>query len=902
MKKVLSLVLSLVMLLGLVVPVSAEDTYPGSGNLAGKTAAFTIEADETTLYDNGGEQIVKFHIYAESVDNVPIRAFQFTLVPSANLTLATELAADSSFSYGYMNTDTLIRSASNPNGMYGQFAYTPKTGFFGAAATDEGKGITTKTEVMTIMGKVNGVGDYTLSMSGVVAGNGDAPNNIADKFNCTAAGATVTVKPGSEQPQPNLSLTLSKSNVNVGDTFTATLSNKGMTVSSFIAQLEFDKEMLAVTKIEQLGGFAKLAAGATIDPVLSTPDEANDRSLVGVGFVRGSDKTHEAGKFLQVTFQAKAAGNTAISLYEDSVGTNGYRGDAKSGTVTVSAAAHVHSLVATPAVAATETAPGNSAYWTCSGCGKYFSDAEGKNEVVKDSWVIPATGTKGTVYLLPSAKSVCPGQMFTVKVMARDLPGVAGFAIRIAFDNTRLEAVKNGRSWTKYDENVSILKSNVTVYVDESAYNVSYSHAENGYEDSGELFEIKFKVKEDAPVGDAILTMDTATVGDEGEKNVWTNAELQAYNPAYQNTSVATGHSYGEDWKSDASGHWHICSNCEQQQPDSAAKHTLKTKNDGDTHSVVCTTCGYTVETAVHSSSKGWQKNGTAHWKVCDACGAEFARSAHKATGGHVATCVAAAICDDCGLTFGVVDTENHQWSDGIVTPSTSAVRGKIRFTCQRDESHTKMENAPAYDANALRIEFSTVERIYAGRVATVDVSLKNNRGVAGMALHFAYDDTYMTLIDIQEVGGMTGWILNKDAAMVSYANAADFTEDGAILRLTFKVADNAPAGAIRVSVEYQEQGVSNAARKEVDCMQSVGYVKVIDWLAGDVNGDYSVNTIDTVTLLQYFAKVPSVTIDRTAADVNGDGVVNTIDSVTLLQYFAKVPGVELIYKKGAQR
>ena len=64
MKKVLSLVLSLVMLLSMVVPVSAEDTYPGSGDLAGKTAAFTIEADETTLYDNGGEQIVKFHIYA----------------------------------------------------------------------------------------------------------------------------------------------------------------------------------------------------------------------------------------------------------------------------------------------------------------------------------------------------------------------------------------------------------------------------------------------------------------------------------------------------------------------------------------------------------------------------------------------------------------------------------------------------------------------------------------------------------------------------------------------------------------------------------------------------------------------------------------------------------------------
>lgn len=340
MKKVLSLVLSLVMLLSLVVPVSAEDTiFEGKGTLKDKTVAFTIEADKTTLYDNGGEQIVKFHIYAESVDNVPIRAFQFTLVPSANLTLATELAENSSFSYGYMNTDTLIKSTTNVDGMYSRFEYTPGSRYFGAAGTDEGKGITTKTEIMTIMGKVKGEGSYTLSMSGVVAGNGDAPNNIAEKFTCTVAGATVTVKPENERPQPNLSLALSTNKVKVGDTFTATLSNKGMTVSSFIAQLEFDKEMLAVTKIEQLGGFAKLADGATIDPVLSTPDEANDRSLVGVGFVRGSDKTHEAGKFLQVTFQAKAAGSTAISLYEDSVGEDGYRGDAKSGTVTVEAAA-----------------------------------------------------------------------------------------------------------------------------------------------------------------------------------------------------------------------------------------------------------------------------------------------------------------------------------------------------------------------------------------------------------------------------------------------------------------------------------------------------------------------------------------------------------------------------------
>ena len=340
MKKVLSLVLSLVMLLSLVVPVSAEDTiFEGNGTLKDKTVAFTIEADKTTLYGEG-EQIVKFHIYAKSVDNVPIRAFQFTLVPSANLTLATELAEDNAgFNYAYQNTGKLINSPSNMDGMYRRFEYTPGSRYFGAAGTDEGKGITEKTEIMTIMGKVRGEDDYTLSLSGVVAGNGDAPNKVTQRFTSTVAGATVTVKPESARPQPNLSLALSANKVKVGDTFTATLSNKGMTVSSFIARLKFDKEMLAVTKIEQLGGFAKLAADATIDPVLSTPDEANDRSLVGVGFVRGSDKTHEAGKFLQVTFQAKAAGSTAISLYEDSAGADGYTGDISGGTVTVEAAA-----------------------------------------------------------------------------------------------------------------------------------------------------------------------------------------------------------------------------------------------------------------------------------------------------------------------------------------------------------------------------------------------------------------------------------------------------------------------------------------------------------------------------------------------------------------------------------
>ncbi|MBR4120328.1 MAG: hypothetical protein IKT95_01085 [Spirochaetales bacterium] len=51
-----------------------------------------------------------------------------------------------------------------------------------------------------------------------------------------------------------------------------------------------------------------------------------------------------------------------------------------------------HELTAHEAKAATCTEAGNTAYWECTRCGKYFSDAEAINIIEKDSWVIAALG------------------------------------------------------------------------------------------------------------------------------------------------------------------------------------------------------------------------------------------------------------------------------------------------------------------------------------------------------------------------------------------------------------------------------------------------------------------------------------------------------------------------------
>ncbi len=48
-----------------------------------------------------------------------------------------------------------------------------------------------------------------------------------------------------------------------------------------------------------------------------------------------------------------------------------------------------HTLCKIDAVAATCTGAGNREYYTCTVCGKYYSDADGETEITKDSWVLP---------------------------------------------------------------------------------------------------------------------------------------------------------------------------------------------------------------------------------------------------------------------------------------------------------------------------------------------------------------------------------------------------------------------------------------------------------------------------------------------------------------------------------
>ena len=111
----------------------------------------------------------------------------------------------------------------------------------------------------------------------------------------------------------------------------------------------------------------------------------------------GDDHTHTYG----TTYSSDSTGHWKTCT---ECGANGEFSKHTGGTATCTAKAvcetcdqpygelGAHKLTKTDAKAAACTEAGNEAYWTCSGCGKYFSDENGTNEIEKDSWVLKTLG------------------------------------------------------------------------------------------------------------------------------------------------------------------------------------------------------------------------------------------------------------------------------------------------------------------------------------------------------------------------------------------------------------------------------------------------------------------------------------------------------------------------------
>ena len=144
--------------------------------------------------------------------------------------------------------------------------------------------------------------------------------------------------------------------------------------------------------------------------------------------------------------------------------------------------------------------------------------------------------------------------------------------------------------------------------------------------------------------------------------------------------------------------------------------------------------------------------------------------------------------------------------------------------------------------------------------------------------LEKAYNDVIDAIINLERKG-------NKAALSAMIEKAEEVLADkDAYVASTIDGLDAILANAKAVNEN------EDATQNTVDNMVKTLTLKVADArLKGDVDGDGSVGTSDSASLLQYAAeKITLDDVSTQSADVNGDGAADTQDAAMILQYAAE--------------
>lgn len=176
-------------------------------------------------------------------------------------------------------------------------------------------------------------------------------------------------------------------------------------------------------------------------------------------------------------------------------------------------------------------------------------------------------------------------------------------------------------------------------------------------------------------------------------------------------------HSWSNEWKSDATHHWHECetANCPVKENSGKKDYTAHAWDEGKiTTAATCTTAGEktftctdcgrtkkeTVSATGHSWSKEWKSDTTHHWHECGNAKCDVTKNSAKdgygPHSGGAANCTQQAVCTICGTAYGALDPNGHDWSAwAVTTPATTSAAGVETRTCKRDASHTETRDIP---------------------------------------------------------------------------------------------------------------------------------------------------------------------------------------------------------------
>lgn len=90
------------------------------------------------------------------------------------------------------------------------------------------------------------------------------------------------------------------------------------------------------------------------------------------------------------------------------------------------------------------------------------------------------------------------------------------------------------------------------------------------------------------------------------------------------------------------------------------------------------------------------------------------------------------------------------------------------------------------------------------GDTVTVNISLKDNTGIAGMVLTPSYDSTVLTLTSVKK-GSLTSFAVSYSKNITLDTDGENVSGDGSIAVMTFAVSENASAGSYPVTVKVRE-------------------------------------------------------------------------------------------------
>lgn len=176
------------------------------------------------------------------------------------------------------------------------------------------------------------------------------------------------------------------------------------------------------------------------------------------------------------------------------------------------------------------------------------------------------------------------------------------------------------------------------------------------------------------------------------------------------------------------------------------------------------------------------------------------------------------------------------------------------------------------------------------GATVNVDVSIQNNPGITALKISLSYPTDELTLKNVEYKSLFSSHAtgsnkMNSPFTISWFSNSSsNESANGVLATLTFEIANDAADGTYPVELSYDPDDVFNSQFDNVEFAISNGAVIVANSIPGDTNGDKKVNMKDIVFLQQYLNGW-NVTIDTKAADVNGDGKVNMKDIVFLQQY-----------------